>query len=165
VQRHLENLGDFGLLDAIVERRLDDADKRRDQHPARNRTHSRKTAQNVDQVRRDADLFVRLAQRGMQQRRVGRIDAAARKRDLAAMALDRIGAANEYQMQIGFALDKRDEHRSRAGRAFMTKRLGGLIQRAAQVFDLRAARDDERLLGCRGGGLAMRSGHACSVFR
>ena len=42
----------------------------------------------------DADFFVRLAQRGVEQGRIDRIDASAGKRDLAAMTRDVVGSAD-----------------------------------------------------------------------
>ena len=95
-------------------------------------------------MRLDADLLVRFAQSGVEQRGIGGIDAAAGKRDLAAMTLDRVGAADEHQMQIVFALHDRNQHRGRARRRIVTGPIIGigLVQRAPQLLDLLVSRDE-----------------------
>ena len=83
-----------------------------------------------------------------EQRGIGGIDAAAGKRDLAAMTLDRVGAADEHQMQIIFALHDRDQHRSCARRSIVTGPIIGIgfVQRVPQLLDLLVFRENERLI-------------------
>ena len=59
----------------------------------------------------DADFFVRLAQCGVEQGGVDRIDAAAGKRDLSAMTGDVIGAADIDEVKFAAALEERYQHR------------------------------------------------------
>ncbi len=58
----------------------------------------------------DADFFVRLAQRGVEQGRVDGIDASAGKRNLSAMARDVIGAADVDDVKFAVALEDRYQH-------------------------------------------------------
>ena len=55
----------------------------------------------------DADFLVRLAQSGVEQGRVDRIDAAAGKCDLPAMTGDVIGSANIDDVKFAAALEYR----------------------------------------------------------
>ena len=71
VERQLEHLVDLGLLQHPGEAGLDHADERIDRVVGDERRRRRQRADHVDGVRRQADLLVRLAQRG--------VDAAPRR--------------------------------------------------------------------------------------
>src|ERR1700688_446565 len=59
----------------------------------------------------DADFFVRLAQRGVEQGGVDSIDASAGERDLSAMARDVIGSSDVDDVKLAVALEQRYQHR------------------------------------------------------
>ena len=85
VERELEHLGDLGLLRDPLEAVLDQPDERIDRVVGDERADGRERADHVDRVRRQPDLLVRLAQRGLQQR-LAVVAAPARERDLARVA-------------------------------------------------------------------------------
>ena len=69
----------------------------------------------------DADFLVRLAQRGVEQGRIDRIDASAGERDLAAMTRDVVGSADIYDVKFAATLEQRNQHGGGVG--FVGERL------------------------------------------
>src|SRR5580704_9144337 len=69
----------------------------------------------------DADFFVRLAQCGVEQSGVDRIDASAGECDLSAVARDVIGAPDVDDVKLAVAFEQRYQHRG--GVRFVRQRL------------------------------------------
>ena len=81
-----------------------------DQVARHERADRRERAEQVDVVGREADLLLRLAQRGRLQLLVGVVAAAARERDLAGVAAQVLPALREDRVQLVVAHVERDEH-------------------------------------------------------
>ena len=99
-ERELEHVGDLGLLDQPREARLDQADERIDGVVGDERRRRRQRADDLDGVGRQADLLVRLAQRGGGEVGVLGVAAAAGERDLAGVALEVVAALGEDEMRL-----------------------------------------------------------------
>ena len=109
VERQLEHLVDLGLLQHPGEAGLDHADERIDRVVGDEGRRRRQRADHADGVRRQADLLVRLAQRGVDQL-LAVVAPAARERDLAGVAAQVVAAAGEDGVQAAVVLEDRHEH-------------------------------------------------------
>ncbi len=123
VERRLEDVRDLGRVGARLEARGDDADDGCHAVAGRGQVLV-EVAEHAHLGRREADLLLRLAQRGVAGRGVGRVDPAAREGDLAGVALEVRRAVGEDHVQPTVALAQAAEH---GGPALLVQlELGGL---------------------------------------
>jgi hypothetical protein len=120
-ERHLEHLVDLVRVQAQLEVRCHQTHHRRHAE-VRARVVVGELAQDLDVPRLQADLLLRLAQRGGLRRGVVRLGAAARKADLARVRLEMRRAPREQNLQL--LLPLHDRHQYRGGTA--RRRAGGL---------------------------------------
>src|SRR5437879_4449798 len=139
--RDEEDRGDLLWIGAQGSAGRDHAHERRHVYLAGASHRALETAQHVDARGVDSDFFLRLAQRRVEQGFIGRVDAAAGKCHLSAMALDMVGASDIDHMQVAVELKDRHQHRGSATRAGAMARepigwLEALAQPAEALVDL-----------------------------
>jgi hypothetical protein len=108
VERELEHGVDLGLVRDPLEARLDQPDERVDRVVGDERPDRGERADDVDALRRQPDLLVRLAQRGLDQA-LARVAAPAGEGDLPGVAAQVGAALGQDRVQAAGVMEQRDE--------------------------------------------------------
>ena len=114
-ERHLERLGDLVRVDRQRVGRRDDADDRGDLEPGAGDVGV-EPADDADELARQADLLLGLAQRGGDGVGILLLDPAAGKRDLPGMRREMRRALGQQHASCRRMVDQRHQHRGRAQR-------------------------------------------------